>query len=144
VPSNNKSGILAGVVDVRTSELRINGFTSGECSELHALAMGERPCPTELLIAGLPSQTTRFAAYAADSLKFLLSGQQTSQATKFWQTVADSAMFDVRSGFMSNCVGYICEFASGGDMVVMTSLRDTVLAAEHLMWMSDSVYESPG
>jgi hypothetical protein len=136
------AGFSGGDIEFGTSEVRINGFVEPDSLDIFGFCGKQVPFQTADLVTSLPAGCTDFVAFAADSFNHPLLQVSLSEEThKFWEEANDSAMYNVKNVFYKNTGGCLARFTMplSGASLMMVTVRDSLLAREHLTVMSDSV-----
>jgi hypothetical protein len=138
-----KLGFSSGSIDVQPSQLKINGYLTPAKTELISAFASQMPQSVDF-VEYLPLTTTYFKAYGFSSFNGLTSKVMElfpKPVSKFWRQIKDSALYNVTDEFYLNVENYLLEFETETlkHHVVMAKIKDTLMAFEHLRWMSDSV-----
>lgn len=138
-----KLGFSSASIDLQPSQLKINGYLTPAKTELISAFAGQMPQAPDF-IEFLPLTTTYFKAYGFSSFNGLTSKVTElfpKPVSKFWRQINDSALYNINDEFYLNMENHLLEFEMETlqHPVVMAKVTDTVLAFEHLRWMSDSV-----
>lgn len=146
LPAICKNGASAGSLDIKPSELKINGFLQPDSSSIIS-AFKDEPSQEIDFIESLPFTTNFFQTYGFGSftkLKAKLPALQDATNKQFWSDVNDSALYNLDKNFSANIDHHIVDFESGSlkQKFVALKISDTLLALEHLRLMSDSAIKS--
>lgn len=141
-------GYSAGSVDMEPSQITVNGFMEADSSEIISVLHNQEAQETEFM-AQMPLSTSSFTAYGFSN--FTAMKQKTArlfpeQNTAFWKTASDSALYNLETDFNENATTYLVDFKTGfsAHNFIALKISDTLKAAEHLGFMSDSSFTENG
>jgi hypothetical protein len=135
------SGFTSGQIELLPSQLVLNGSLYPEKNPLFEILLSQKPAQPELQNM-LPANCTSFKAFGFQTFTtFSKNDWQSPSTKKFWETINDSALYDVQSSFYDNLVTSVCEFTTAWNLNphVVCIVSDTLKANEHLLLMSDSI-----
>ncbi len=143
LPRICESGFYSGKVDIRPSELKINGYLQADSSTMISVFSDQASQDPEF-IDHLPFACNFFEAYGFSNFQLIrsrLTGFEKPAEAAFWKTKNDSALFNLKDAFYSNIESHLTDFECGASRqkFVMVNVKDSAIANEHLKLLSDSV-----
>lgn len=139
------SGYTSGEIEVQPSELVVKGSLYPDKNELLKALLEQKPQEIEPAPL-LPASCIAFTCYGFQDYSALVKHHKASKASStFWSTLQDTVLFDLRSTFYKNLTSSVCEFEVSGYSApfVFSLVQDTSITHEQLIFMSDSILESP-
>lgn len=138
----SKSGYSAGAIELQPSQVKINGYLNPGEAELISLFNEQKAQSSDDAVSLLPYNTLFFKAYGFSSYNDLRTGFPATRIhIKFWMKANEKALYNVEDDFNSNVLNHLVDFETSSSKQDFISLEvaDTIKAAEHLKYMSDSV-----
>lgn len=143
----NKKGASAGSIDLQPSQIKINGYTEPGEDETLSFFRDQKPQSCEDLVSQLPLNTSFFKAFGfSDFPELKISFPLTNIHIKYWMKATERGLYNVEEDFYANLSGRIVAFETylPTRRYLLAEVSDTIKAAEHLKFMSDSVLKQEG
>jgi hypothetical protein len=136
-----KKGHSVGLVDIQPSQVSLNGYLRPDSSDMIFQLVKQAPAATSELLNSLPLTTISFKAFGFDSFSVLK--KYLPENSPFWESAKEKTLYNIENEFYSNINRYLCLFKTNkNEQIVCFDVIDTVKALQHLISLSDTLYNS--
>ncbi|WP_317898965.1 hypothetical protein [Aurantibacillus circumpalustris] len=140
--STFKKGYSAGAIEIKPSQIKINGYVNPEEDEMISLFADQKPQPSRELLSNLPQNTSYFKAFGFSSYPELRIGFPLTRVhIRYWMRANENGLYNVEDEFYANTINHLVEFETQvpNSKFICFEVNDTLKASENLKYMSDSI-----
>lgn len=140
--SVSKHGYSQGSIDIKPSEITLNGFLMPDSTDLFSLLLNQT-APEFDFLSNLPIDTKSFKAYGFSSFSEIKNKSTSifpSKLNNYWKELNNIALYNLEKEFYENIENYLIQFETATSRKKFTAIKlaDTLLAPEHLKLISES------